>query len=175
MKCAVCGKEYNKGEGFKGGKYKSLHFCSQDCFERYCKIKSAPKPPVNYKPQPNTDRRKYTDYIQDWTGDNVNWAYIMKQSKDIQEEYELNFHDMFLVLKYCREYEQLEWNYDWGLYQFFPKYILYMRNFQKSLKENKELAANFDFSDDTYIVNRKENQRRKWHENYNINKEEGEW
>lgn len=153
MKCDWCGTEYGKGEGFHGVKYKSGHFCSQDCYESYVKMKSTPKPPVNFKPEVGTERRKFTDYIQDWIGD-ANWAWLMKQAKDIQDEYELNWKDMYLTLKYCKEYEEVEWNKQYGLYQFFPRYIQPMRDFISEAKAFKEISED-DITDEFYYVKKK--------------------
>ena len=139
MVCDFCGKEYGHGQGFHGARYKAKHFCSQDCYEKFVNMKSAPKPPVNFKPEPKTDRRKFTDYIQDWTNDKANWPWLMKQAKDIQQEFELDWKTMYQVLKYCREYEDIDWNMEYGLYQFFPKYIKPMQDFTKAILQAKAM------------------------------------
>lgn len=149
MKCDTCGKEYGRGQGFHGAKYKQFHFCSQDCYEKYCKIKNAPKPPTNFKPEKGSDRRKFTDYIQEWTNNQVNWQWLMKQAKDISEEYELNWYEMYMVLKYCKTYEELDWNLEYGLYQFFPKYIEPMRIFLNNIQNLKQISLE---EEETYIV-----------------------
>lgn len=144
IRCDVCGTEYERGKGFHGAKYKQAHLCSQDCYERYLKLKSTPKPPANFKSVKGTERRVLTDYIQDWTNDMVNWAWVMKQAKDIQEEYELTTMEMYGVLKYCKEYEGLDWNMEYGLYQFFPRYIKPMREFTKKIKQMKNTELKED-------------------------------
>lgn len=139
MNCIICNKEIPRGKRYQGNKYKSLHFCSEECFNKYCKIKSAPKPLINFKPEKGTDRREFTDYIQEWTGDKVNWALIMKQAKDIQEEYNLNWHEMYLVCKYAHIYEGVEWDFNYGLGQIFPRYIQPCINFQEAIKNAKSV------------------------------------
>lgn len=153
MTCTVCGKEYGKGKGFHGAKYKSIHFCCQDCYDRFVKMKNAPKPPVNYKPVQGTDRRKFTDYVQEWTNDKVNWQWIMKQAKDIQEEYELNWKQMYHVLKYCKEYEDMDWNIEYGLYQFFPKYIKPTEDFANAILATKSMQF---VEDEIQIIKKKQ-------------------
>ena len=111
MTCDVCGKEIPRGQRYQGNKYKSLHFCCEDCFKRYTKLKTKPKPIINYKPEKGTDRRKFTDFIQEWTDDKANWPYLMKQAKDIQEEYDLDWHTMYLVCKYAKNYENSNTDY----------------------------------------------------------------
>lgn len=162
MNCCVCGKEIPKGARFQAPKYKSYHFCCEECYERFVKLKSAPKPKVNYIPQRGTERRKFTDYIQEWTNDTANWQWLMKQAKDIQEEYELNWQEMYLVLKYCREYEGVEWLPEFGLYQFFPRYIEPTRNFIRAVNSVKALAQ--EDLEDEYEVVKKNVGKRVWRE-----------
>ena len=50
MTCDVCSKEIPRGQRYQGDKYKSLHFCLEDCFKKYCKIKFAPIFPRYIKP-----------------------------------------------------------------------------------------------------------------------------
>lgn len=172
MTCDVCGIEIPKGQRYQGNKYKSLHFCSENCWKRYCAIKTKPKAVVNFKPEHGSDRRTFTDYIQDWTNDNVNWPFIMKQAKDIQEEYELDWHTMYMVLKYCRVYEGLEWNLEYGLYQFFPKYIKPTEDFRETIRNNRENSADLPPEVTTQVVNRDNTIKRKWHEKCTDDKEE---
>lgn len=144
MKCEVCGTEYGKGEGFHGTKYKAVHFCCQDCYDRFIKMKSAPKPTINYKPQKGSDRRKFTDYVQMLTENKANWQWLMKQAKDIQDEYEIDWQTMYRTLKYAHEYEDAEWKMEYGLYQFFPKYIKPMQEFTEAIMSAKQIENTED-------------------------------
>ena len=160
MNCDVCNKEIPRGQRYQGSKYKSLHFCSEDCFKRYVKIKSAPKPLINFKPEVGSDRRKFTDYIQEWTNDRANWPYLMKQAKDIQEEYELNWYDMYLVCKYARVYEGVEWDFNWGLGQIFPRYIQPCMEFREAIQKAKSTEIPID--EITKIKKKKYDRKVKW-------------
>lgn len=139
MACATCGAVIERGKRYKTDKYKSYQFCSEDCYNRFCEIKQAPKPVVNFKPEKNTDRRKFTDFIQEWTGNQVNWAWLMKQAKDVQEEYELDWLAMWRVCYYARYYEGVCWDWQYGLGQIFPRYIEPTRAFQQMIANNKQL------------------------------------
>lgn len=138
-KCSFCGKDIPRGKSYIGTKYKSLRFCCEEHFNQYVKIKSQPKPPINFKPPLNSNRRKFTDYIQEWTGDNVNWPAISKQAKDIQEEYELDWYEMYLVCKYARVYEGVEWDFNYGLGQIFPRYINPCMEFRETINRAKSV------------------------------------
>ena len=159
-KCSYCGADIPKGQSYCGNKYTSLRFCSEEHFTQYVKIKTKPKPPVNFKPQQGTDRRKFTDYIQEWCETEPRWEWLMKQAKDIQEEYGLDWEEMYLVLKYCRVYEGVEWDMQWGLYQFFPKYIQPMREFKQQCQEAREMAKGWEPIEEVHEI-KKSNKREK--------------
>lgn len=160
--CEVCGAEIPRGKRYKAGKYKSHIFCGEECFERFCALKTAPKPPINFKPEPKTDRRKFTDLIQDWTGDMVNWSATMKQAKDIQEQYELDWADMFKIAYYARHYEGVVWDFKYGLGQIFPKYIEPAAEFEEELEKNRQIDLPQDIFREIKVT--KERKRAKWRE-----------
>lgn len=97
--------------------------------------------------------REFTDYLQEWAGDNVNWSMIMTQAKNIMKEYELSWKDMLYVLKYCRVYENIEWNDKYGLGQLFPKFIKPTQEFCEQITRMKKM--DFDCEDEVYIVKKK--------------------
>lgn len=138
MTCDVCGKNIPRGKRYKSDRYQAKHFCSEECYNRFLKIKSQPKSRVNFKPDKTHPRRKFTDYLQEWTGDRVNWEAIMKQAKDITEEHGLSWEEMYLVLKYARVYEQVEWDFQYGLGQIFPRYIQPCMEFIESINKAKQ-------------------------------------
>ena len=69
--CKVCGKEIPYGKSYKGEHFKNEKFCSAECYTERLNASTklnppTPKPKPNYKPPKKSDRRKVTDYIQDW-------------------------------------------------------------------------------------------------------------
>lgn len=152
MTCDVCGKDIPRGARYVGERFKNQHFCSGECYRRFLEIKLRPKDLVNFKPDYGTQRRKFTDYLQEWTDDKINWPQAMKQAKDIMEEYDLDWKDMYLVAKYARIYEQVQWDFEWGLYQIFPKYIQPCAEFQEAIKKSKTEPMPLE---ETYTVKRK--------------------
>ena len=80
----------------------------------------------------------------------------MKQAKDVQEEYNLNWYDMYLVCKYARNFEEVEWDNQYGLGQIFPKYIQPCQEMIEKIKGNKNLPL----EDDTIqVVVKKKNKK----------------
>lgn len=143
-KCSYCGADIPKGQSYCGNKYTSLRFCSEEHFTQYVKIKTKPKPPVNFKPQHGTDRRAFTDLLQEWTDDRINWAAAMQQCKDLMDEFDLTWEDMRLTLKYAWKYEGVEWNPQYGLGQIYPRYIQPMREFKQQCQDAREMAKEWE-------------------------------
>ena len=90
--------------------------------------------------QEKKDRRKVTDLIQSMWGEDVNWKLLTAQLKNIMKEYDLTHKDVYYILKYCKDYEQVVIDGEYGLYQLFPKYIDATQMFRDKLAEAKEKA-----------------------------------
>ena len=111
MNCDICNKEYGRGKGYKGERYKNMHFCSEECYNKFLKNSHV------------GDMDKLKSYISEWSGGYLNWQFLMKQIKQFSVDYNLSYHDIYMILKYCKTYEQLDWQDSYGLGQFIPKYI----------------------------------------------------
>ena len=83
------------------------------------------------------DRRKVTDLIQSMWGEDANWKLLTAQLRNIMKEYKLTHKDVYYVLKYCKDYEQVVIDEEYGLYQLFPKYIDIVTRFREKLTQNK--------------------------------------
>ncbi len=83
------------------------------------------------------DRRKVTDLIQSMWGENANWKLLTAQLRNIMKEYKLTHKDVYYVLKYCKDYEQVVIDGEYGLYQLFPKYIDIVARFREKLTQSK--------------------------------------
>lgn len=90
--------------------------------------------------QEKLDRRKVTVLIQSMWGEDANWKLLTAQLKNIMKEYGLTHKDVYYILKYCKDYEQVVIDDEYGLYQLFPKYIDATQMFKAKLVEAKERA-----------------------------------
>lgn len=90
--------------------------------------------------QERKDRLKVTDLIQEMWGEDANWKLLTAQLKNIMKEYELTHKDVYYVLKYCKDYEQVVIDDEYGLYQLFPRYIQATEEFRAKLAEAKVKA-----------------------------------
>lgn len=128
MVCKQCGCEIPRGKKFTQTKYKSIPFCSEKCFNDY---------DLQYQPAP---QRQFTDYIQSICDIEPNWPYIAKQIKAIEKEYGLSCKQQLLIVRYAVEFDGAQYNSNYGLGQFFPKYIEPCKRFIAALKENEQSA-----------------------------------
>ena len=131
-KCYICGTEIPRGQRFKSPRYKNLSFCSESCYNQYLASKKQPQTKSN-----SLDKLKA--YINDlWQGQ-VNWPFMMRQIKNLKEEYNVNDMDIRLMLKYAVEYEGVKVNPEYGLLQFI-QYLQPAKEFAEDILRNKELA-----------------------------------
>lgn len=128
MVCKQCGCTIPRGTKFPQTKYKSVSFCSEECFNAYDQ---------NRAPAP---QRQLTDYIQAISDVEPNWAYIIRQSKAIEKNYGLDQKQQLLVIRFAVEFEGAEFMSEYGLGQFFPKYIQPYQEFVDELKSGYDAA-----------------------------------
>lgn len=128
MVCKQCGCTIPRGTKFQQTKYKSISFCSEECFNAYDQ---------NREPAP---QRQLTDYIQAISDVPPNWAYLIRQSKAIEKNYGLDQKQQLLVIRFAVEFEGAEFMVQYGLGQFFPKYIQPYQEFVDELKSSHDAA-----------------------------------
>ena len=156
MTCIVCNKEIPRGQRYKSPTHKSLSFCSEACYNFYRQMKL-----VQASPDEIPGVRKLTDYIKSIAGITPNWPHVMKQVKQITKEYNFEAIDILRVVKYAYEYAGVEWDDEWGLYTFIPKYIEPMEEFRKELQRNRDLAEEME-DDEFEVVKASKSNRKRW-------------
>lgn len=90
--------------------------------------------------QQKKDRKKVTDLMQSIWGENANWKLLTAQLKNIMHDYKLDYKDVYYIFKYSICYEQVVVDKEFGLGQFFPRFIEPTELFRKTLVEAKEKA-----------------------------------
>lgn len=131
--CIVCQTPIPRGQRFKSPRYKNLSFCSESCYNQYLAFKQQPKS--------SSSLDKLKAYINDlWQGQ-VNWPFMMRQIKNLKEEYDVEDKDIRLMLKYAVEYEDVKVNLEYGLLQFI-QYLQPAKEFAEDILKNRELAEN---------------------------------
>ena len=134
MLCIICQKEIPRGQRYKSPRYKNVHFCSEKCYSDYLQQKQNTP-----RAKPNTPYTKLTDYIdKQWSG-NINWPYLTQQIKSLCSEYNINYDDIRMMLKYAIEYERVPVKEEYGLMQFLP-YLQKSQEFAEQIRENKRMA-----------------------------------
>ena len=131
---------------------KKLYFCCDECKVEYTK----PKPIVE-----NT-YNKLNDYIQSlylsqgYTKQQIPWKVITAQIKQIMsDDKTLNYAQLLYVIKYMVDILQMNLfneEFNGTILNLVPYYINEAREFCIKCKQIKELAKEFDFSDNVKIV-----------------------
>ena len=133
--CVICNQSIPRGQRYKSPTHKSLSFCSEGCYNQYLASKQQPKP--------SSSLDKLKAYINDlWQGQ-VNWPFMMRQIKNLKEEYNVDDNGIRMMLKYAVEYEGVKVNPEYGLLQFI-QYLQPAKEFAEDILRNKELAESME-------------------------------
>lgn len=133
--CIVCQSLVPRGQRYHSPRYKNLSFCSETCYNQYLASKQQPKPPSSLD--------KLKAYINDlWQGQ-VNWPFMMRQIKNLKEEYGVSDNDIRMMLKYAVEYEGVKVDLDYGLLQFI-QYLQPSQEFAEEIRKNQALAESME-------------------------------
>lgn len=149
MNCVQCSNTIPRGTRFKTEQYKTLCFCSEECFNKYVEQKK--KPP---KKEEMPYLRQLTDYIKAVYPYEPNWAAVVKQIKSITKEYGIGCKEILLTIKYAVEYEHYTVDGNYLLGQFIPRFLDEAMNFLQEIRKNRDLAEKYN-PEDTYYVVRK--------------------
>lgn len=150
--CCICEKIIKRGQRFKSPRYKNLSFCSESCYNQYLASKQQPKP--------SSSLDKLKSYINDlWQGQ-VNWPFMMRQIKNLKEEYDVSDNDIRMMLKYAVEYEGMRVDLDYGLLQFI-QYLQPSQEFAQEIKKNQALAENME-DDEVEVVKASKGNGKTW-------------
>lgn len=169
MICVVCNTEIPRGKRFQTLRYKTEHFCSEDCYNRFLITRlSQPRKAKPKIEKPKTEKtisdyRKLTDIIDEIYGEDANWTWLTSQIKDLKEEFDLTDNDLRLTIKYAIEYEGYEPELAYGLRQFI-KFIAPAQEFAKTINYNREIAQDLEDDDVVRVSCRGRKKRRNWRE-----------
>lgn len=141
-KCYICQAKIPRGQRFKSPRYKNLPFCSESCYNQYLASKQQTKP--------SSSLDKLKAYINNlWQGE-VNWPFMMRQIKNLKEEYGVSDNDIRMMLKYAVEYEGMRVDLDYGLLQFI-QYLQPSQEFAEEIRKNQALAESME-DDEVEVV-----------------------
>lgn len=145
MICQVCNNEIPRGKRYKSPTHKSLKFCSEECYLQY--VKDA----------------KFLDKIKSILSEiydeQLNYPFVMKQVKNIMDDYNVGYQDVYLMLKYAIQYENVVPDTEYGLQQFI-KYLYSAIEFKNKIIANQELSRHLEEEKINYIKPTKQTERR---------------
>lgn len=150
--CYICQAEIPRGQRYQSPRYKNLAFCSETCYNQYLASKQQPKP--------SSSLDKLKAYINDlWQGQ-VNWPFMMRQIKNLKEEYGVSDNDIRMMLKYAIEYEGVKVDLDYGLFQFI-QYLQPSQEFAQEIRKNQALAESME-NDEVEAVKASRGNGKRW-------------
>lgn len=102
MKCRQCGKEINKESAIKIKE--RIYVCSTECEQKY-----------EYKNVKSTQNNKddlaeLKSYINQLYNGEVNWPLVMKQLRQMREEYGYKNSGILYTLKYAHDIKEIDFN-----------------------------------------------------------------
>lgn len=134
--CYICGTEIPRGQRYKSPRYKNLSFCSESCYNQYLASKQTQK-------IKSSSLDKLKAYINDLWQSQVNWPFMMRQIKNLKEEYGVDDNGIRMMLKYAVEYEGVKVDLDYGLLQFI-QYLQPSQEFAEEIRKNQALAESME-------------------------------
>ena len=173
MKCEVCETDIPRGQKYKSPRYTNHHFCCEDCYIKFLKLKKIHYTPKKFNTNQvdldkvevvvndKSDRKKLTDYIDNLYSYDPNWKYLSKQIENISAEYGLAYSQMLGVIRYAVEYENDAFNEEYGLGQYFPKYIEPSQRFTQAILSNIKIAQTLE-EDPVIKINNKTRTKKYW-------------
>ncbi len=143
MTCEVCGADIPRGQRYKGKRYSSVHFCSQECYDEYLHIKEENKKKRWNMRQvvesgDKTEYRKFTDLLNDlYPEEYQNWSMFQQQASKYIDDFDLDYSKLRGIIVFAVRFEGHSFNPAISLTQFFPRYIEPFNRFVEQLNINR--------------------------------------
>lgn len=160
VKCRYCKKEINKDEAYSVGK--GQYYCCENHYLSSLEHKKN-KSNHSYKSAEGTDRRAFTDAIQDlyvnkygWNKKKINWQIIMSQSKKILTDNPSWTYDTILYILWYMQ-EILELNLicqasNWSPLSLVEYHALDAEQYYNECSEISKSVENYNFDDCNIVV-----------------------
>jgi len=160
--CRFCKKKIDKSTAFKVGE--RTYYCDQECYDKQ-KKKSTHKPQKVTKSGKPNDRRRLTDYIMKLFLENgyeksqIKWELQTAQLKNIMNEHkDWTNSQIQYVLKYMYEILGLDLfrnESNGSVLSLVPFYFNEASEFCIKSREIKKEVENFNFDDETVIIEKR--------------------
>ena len=154
-KCLWCGKDIPRGQRYKSPTLSSKPWCSEDCYLAYVQEQeSKPKPKTKTEPKPKYPYLKeLKDYITTlYPPDTISWEVVTKFIKDAITRYDLDCYRMRNILLFAINYCDHQVNEQYGLGQFFPRYIEPYQRFRDTILANRKAAMDLEDEDEAIEI-----------------------
>lgn len=163
-KCKYCGSEIDKNTAYNPSP--RMYYCSKEHFderERKRLGENNKSNKIKYKPQENTNRREFTDYVQNiyvnrygWNKNKINWTIICSNASNILKQHENWTYDtLTYILYYMNEILELdlicqESNYN--PLSLLPFYAQEAEDYFNEMSAIDDIVSTFDNTNNEKII-----------------------
>lgn len=161
MICDVCGVDIPRGQRYNGKRYKTNHFCSQECYDAYLLAKAEERQiqdetkarareekarqkreekqrQKDMRDNGDGEYRKFLDLLNaTYPEDCRNFPLWQRQASNYMEKFGLDYSQLRGIIVYALMYDNHQFDPKISLTQFFPRYIEPFYQFMEKLKANK--------------------------------------
>ena len=167
-KCKYCGKEIDKESAYNPKK--GFYYCNENHYLSHLeKQKNTSK--HSYKSAEGTDRRDYSDYIQNiyirygWDKNKINWQIIFSQTNTLLKN---NPNWSYETIKYILWYEEeimgiqlITKESNWSPLSLVDYQALDAQLYWEECQNIIDSVENFDFNEEIKIIKNTENKKTK--------------
>lgn len=173
----ICKCRYCKADILKDTAYsviKGQYYCNETHYLSALEKKKATSTKHSYKSAKGTDRRDYSDFIQDiyirygWNKNKINWQIIFSQTNNLLKS---NPNWSYETIKYILWYEEeilgkqlITKESNWSPLSLVDYYALEAELYWQECQEISEATNNFDFDKDVVIRKTKNSSHKKFKE-----------
>ena len=168
-KCRYCGKEIEKTTAYSPKK--SMYYCSENHYLSQLEKMKTNNVKHSYKSAEGTDRRDYSDYIQNlyirygWNKNKINWQIIFSQTNTLLKN---NPNWSYETIKYILWYEEeimgiqlITKESNWSPLSLVDYHALDAQLYWEECQNVIESVDNFDFNEEIKIIKNTENKKTK--------------
>lgn len=172
VKCRYCKKEIDKEFAYKPADSKNLYYCCENHYlSTIEKKKNTTK--HSYKSIEGTDRRHYTDTLQDlyvnqygWNKKKINWQIIMSQTNNLlKANPNWTYDTIIYIIWYMQEILGLNLickESNWSPLSLVDYYALEAEQYYQECSEIEQSIENYEFQDNSIIIKATNNQKNKY-------------
>lgn len=161
-KCRYCGTNIDSAMAYSVTK--GQYYCNKECYDNKQRIKlnEGKSTKIRYKPIEGTDRREFTDTIQNlfvqagWNKNKINWSMLMSQASNILKQHEKwSYATLTYILWYMTEILELQLITKESNYSPLSLVEYYGQEAEEYFNQTQRIEQNiekFDFNENKIVI-----------------------